>query len=64
MDLYSSLVSGGTLFSLTKDVIAEPKKLFQVLDQFRNQRLGFDAIFRAILFDRTNLQRIDASSGK
>ncbi len=32
MDLYSSLVSGGTLFSLTKDVIAEPKKLFQVLD--------------------------------
>ncbi len=32
MDLYSSLVSGGTLFSLTKDVIAEPNKLFQVLD--------------------------------
>ncbi|HEY9153374.1 MAG TPA: D-alanine--poly(phosphoribitol) ligase subunit DltA [Anaerolineales bacterium] len=33
MDLYSSLVSGGTLFSLTKDVIAEPKKLFQILSQ-------------------------------
>ncbi|MFZ1042096.1 MAG: D-alanine--poly(phosphoribitol) ligase subunit DltA [Anaerolineales bacterium] len=32
MDLYSSLVSGGTLFSLTKDVIGEPKKLFQVLN--------------------------------
>jgi len=32
MDLYSSLVSGGTLFSLTKDMIAEPKKLFQVLE--------------------------------
>jgi D-alanine--poly(phosphoribitol) ligase subunit 1 len=32
MDLYSSLVSGGTLFSLTKEVIAEPKKLFQVLN--------------------------------
>ena len=31
MDLYSSLVSGGTLFSLTKNVIAEPKKLFQTL---------------------------------
>ncbi|HUI90552.1 MAG TPA: D-alanine--poly(phosphoribitol) ligase subunit DltA [Anaerolineales bacterium] len=31
MDLYSSLVTGGTLFSLTKDVIAEPKKLFQIL---------------------------------
>jgi len=31
MDLYSSLVSGGTLFSLTKDVIAEPKRLFQAL---------------------------------
>jgi D-alanine--poly(phosphoribitol) ligase subunit 1 len=31
MDLYSSLVTGGTLFSLTKDVIAEPKKLFQTL---------------------------------
>ncbi len=31
MDLYSSLVTGGTLFSLTKDVIAEPKKLFQSL---------------------------------
>ena len=33
MDLYSSLVSGGTLFSLTKDVIAEPKKLFKVLSR-------------------------------
>jgi D-alanine--poly(phosphoribitol) ligase subunit 1 len=31
MDLYSSLVTGGTLFSLSKDIIAEPKKLFQVL---------------------------------
>src|ERR1700690_3293368 len=31
MDLYSSLVTGGTLFSLTKEVIAEPKKLFQTL---------------------------------
>jgi len=31
MDLYSSLVTGGTLYSLTKDVIAEPKKLFQTL---------------------------------
>jgi D-alanine--poly(phosphoribitol) ligase subunit 1 len=31
MDLYSSLVSGGTLFSLTKDMIADPKRLFQVL---------------------------------
>jgi len=31
MDLYSSLVTGGTLFSLTQDVIAEPKKLFQTL---------------------------------
>ena len=31
MDLYSSLVTGGTLFSLTRDMIADPKKLFQVL---------------------------------
>jgi D-alanine--poly(phosphoribitol) ligase subunit 1 len=32
MDLYSSLVTGGTLFSLTKDTIADPKKLFQILN--------------------------------
>lgn len=32
MDLYSSLVTGGTLFSLTKDVIAEPKQLYKVLE--------------------------------
>ena len=31
MDLYSSLVSGGTLFSLTKDMLADPKRLFQGL---------------------------------
>jgi len=31
MDLYSSLVSGGTLFSLTKDTVADPKMLFKVL---------------------------------
>lgn len=31
MDLYSSLVTGGTLFSLTKDIIAEPKQLYKVL---------------------------------
>lgn len=33
MDLYSSLTTGGTLFSLTRDVIAEPKRLFEVLGQ-------------------------------
>jgi D-alanine--poly(phosphoribitol) ligase subunit 1 len=33
MDLYASLVSGGTLFSLTKDMIADPKRLFQVLSR-------------------------------
>ncbi len=32
MDLYSSLVTGGTLFSLTKDTIADPKKIFQILN--------------------------------
>jgi D-alanine--poly(phosphoribitol) ligase subunit 1 len=31
MDLYSSLVSGGTLFSLTKDTIADPRSLFKIL---------------------------------
>ncbi|MCL4529694.1 MAG: D-alanine--poly(phosphoribitol) ligase subunit DltA [Chloroflexi bacterium] len=31
MDLYSSLASGGTLFSLTKDQISEPKLLYQTL---------------------------------
>ncbi len=31
MDLYSSLVSGGTLFSLTIDTITEPKALYQAL---------------------------------
>lgn len=31
MDLYSSLVTGGTLFSLNKDTIAEPKILYQTL---------------------------------
>jgi D-alanine--poly(phosphoribitol) ligase subunit 1 len=31
MDLYSSLATGGTLFSLTKDQIAEPKLLYQTL---------------------------------
>ncbi len=57
MDLYSSLVTGGTLFSLTKDVIAEPKKVISNFESFRNQRLGFDAVIRAILFDGINLQR-------
>jgi D-alanine--poly(phosphoribitol) ligase subunit 1 len=33
MDLYSSLVTGGTLFSLTRDEIADPKMLFQVLSR-------------------------------
>ena len=31
MDLYLSLVSGGTLFSITKEDIAEPKQLFRSL---------------------------------
>jgi D-alanine--poly(phosphoribitol) ligase subunit 1 len=31
MDLYSSLACGGTLFSVTKDEIAEPKKLYRAL---------------------------------
>jgi D-alanine--poly(phosphoribitol) ligase subunit 1 len=31
MDLYSSLFSGGTLFSLTKEIIAEPKSLYLAL---------------------------------
>jgi D-alanine--poly(phosphoribitol) ligase subunit 1 len=31
MDLYASLASGGTLFSVTKDEIAEPKKLYKAL---------------------------------
>lgn len=31
MDLYSSLATGGTLFSVTKDEIAEPKKLYKTL---------------------------------
>ena len=31
MDLYLSLVSGGTLFSITKDDIADPKQLYRVL---------------------------------
>jgi len=33
MDLYSSLATGGTLFSLTKDVIAEPRQLYKALGQ-------------------------------
>lgn len=33
MDLYSSLVNGGTLFSLTRETIAEPKKMFADLEQ-------------------------------
>jgi len=32
MDLYSSLATGGTLFSLTKDVIAEPKQIYKALE--------------------------------
>jgi D-alanine--poly(phosphoribitol) ligase subunit 1 len=31
MDVYASLASGGTLFSVTKDEIAEPKKLYKAL---------------------------------
>ena len=31
MDLYSSLASGGTLFSITQDEIAAPRKLFDTL---------------------------------
>jgi D-alanine--poly(phosphoribitol) ligase subunit 1 len=31
MDLYASLATGGTLFSITKDEVAEPKKLYQAL---------------------------------
>jgi D-alanine--poly(phosphoribitol) ligase subunit 1 len=31
MDLYSSLASGGTLFSLTRDMLLEPKLLYQAL---------------------------------
>ncbi|NCP87006.1 MAG: D-alanine--poly(phosphoribitol) ligase subunit DltA [Anaerolineae bacterium CG_4_9_14_3_um_filter_57_17] len=35
MDLYSSLASGGTLFSLTRELIAEPKKIFAALTESR-----------------------------
>jgi D-alanine--poly(phosphoribitol) ligase subunit 1 len=31
MDLYASLATGGTLFSVTKEEIAEPKKLYKAL---------------------------------
>ncbi|MFN8411483.1 MAG: D-alanine--poly(phosphoribitol) ligase subunit DltA [Anaerolineales bacterium] len=31
MDLYSSLATGGTLFSITKEELAEPKKLYKAL---------------------------------
>jgi len=31
MDVYSSLATGGTLFSVTKDEITEPKKLYKAL---------------------------------
>ncbi len=31
MDLYSSLVTGGTLFSLTQELVAEPRLLFESL---------------------------------
>lgn len=33
MDLYSSLSSGGTLFSLSRETIAEPPKMFHALSQ-------------------------------
>ena len=64
MDLYSSLVTGGTLFSLTKDMIADPKKLISDSEPFRNQRVGFDSILRPILFNRTNFQRTDDSTSQ
>lgn len=35
MDLYSSLATGGTLFSITKDEITEPKKLYKTLGRSR-----------------------------
>ncbi len=31
MDLYSSLVTGGTLFSLTQELLAEPRRLYESL---------------------------------
>jgi D-alanine--poly(phosphoribitol) ligase subunit 1 len=38
MDLYSSLISGGTLFSLTKGVISEPRVLY---DSLRQSQISF-----------------------
>src|SRR5438045_2602761 len=31
MDLYFSLITGGTMFSITRDQIANPKQLYQAL---------------------------------
>ena len=31
MDLYSSLATGGTLFSITQEQVAEPRRLFEAL---------------------------------
>lgn len=37
MDLYPALASGGTLFAITKEIIAKPKILFEALKNLRHR---------------------------
>jgi len=41
MDLYLSLVSGGTLYSITKDEIGEPKQFIHLAGQIKCHVCGY-----------------------
>ena len=57
MDLYLSLVTGGTLFSVTKDDVANLKKLYAAFAPLEPHDLGLDALLRADVPDRAELRR-------
>ena len=57
MDLYGSLATGGTLFSLTKEHVANLKLLYDALAEAGVTTLGVDAFVRADVPDRADFAR-------
>ena len=63
MDLYGSLATGGTLYSITRGEIANFKALFQASERFQRHGLGLDAVLRAGVSAGEDL-RVGAAAGR
>ena len=62
MDLYCSLATGGTLLSIGRDLIENPKQLYGTLASFGRDHVGFHAVVCTNVSGRRHIRRADAAA--